>query len=368
MPLEENIFNSNKKNTGEMALSNSVIGFRVFKTGDFNKKSFKQFIQQIKMIKMFKEYLNNKLNKEFPKISIITNDNLPEIGKQLIVEEKLEIIYVKHILAERRAKLGGKTCEKSNYKVEFSYADMLNSLGKSINFKSKKYFIFCSSDLTSKPEVLLSQLIGMANVYNKWQKEKHVELSMVGSLVEGVHNHSLIKKIINEKKNINLQNLNELFPNNVLSMVPSNTKFSTSTDNFFLGEIKINGKKEPIGGNEDFMYGFNEMLINNRKCILLIDPFISSQRQNEIKGVGSKYLRRKIVYNLYAERLIKQAINQKKINLNQKDFSNLSELTLESVVENIIDKNLFFVKINTKNQPEIILTKRQKEKSINILV
>jgi hypothetical protein len=183
--------------------------------------------------------------------------------------------------------------------------------------------------------------------------------------VETVHNRILVQKVINGEEELNLNNLNMVFPNNVLSLVPSDTVFSGITDNALAGKVEVNEKLEAVGGNEDFLYGFEEMIYNKKDCVLLIEPFVAGERQGEIMGIESKYARRQIIYKLYAERTIRQAVKRGKIDLGGETENELTTTQIENIIQNTVDEHLFFARINQNDQPEIILTRRQELKSIS---
>ena len=347
-------------------LSNSIIGFRIFKIGEFDQESLKQFKQQVESVKSFSQYLKNAIEKP-SQVAIITNSDLPEAGKQILAANHPDLMMVQteQAKAQRRAKLGQKIIgEKSAAKGEFSYADMLNAFrGKTVPTETE-VTIFASSDLAIKPEILFRQIIGMKILYDQWQKEKPNQIAIIGSLIEGVQDRVSIQKAIDGEEELDLENLNKIFPNNALSLVPSQADFSGITDNALAGKTEVGGKLEPIGGNEDFLYGLEEMIYDKKDCILLVEPFVAGERQGEVKGVESKYARRQAIYRLYAERIIKQAVKRKKID----SMGVANELTIEQIeviVENTIDEHLFFARIDQNNQPEILLTQRQKLKSIS---
>ena len=157
--------------------------------------------------------------------------------------------------------------------------------------------------------------------------------------------------------------MSKVFPNNALSLVPANAKFSGITDNALAGEVEVGGQSVQIGGNEDFLYGLKQILFANKDCVLLIDPYVEGERKGEVKGVDSKYIRRQEVYRLYAQRLIGHASRLEQITAGISP----EEMTLEQVkekVKDVVDEHLFFARVDQNSQLEIVLTKRQKTKSI----
>lgn len=344
-------------------LSKSVVGFRIFKIGKFNEDSLTKFNQQISRIVLFADQIKDTLAERSPRITLITNDDLPEEGKRVLASSNLDVIETPHRTAHRRATLGKKLIgEQSQSSGEFSYSDMLNSLthGQSSE-EDTENCVFVSSDLAGQPRILLDQIMGMDAVANGWKTNTKDGLAMVGTLIEGIHDQSLIQEIVDGSKNVDPQNLSKIFPNNALSLVKTHTKFSGISDNALSGKIEINGKMELIGGNEDFLYGFKEMLFNNKDCVLLIDPFIAGERQNEIRGIDSKYLRRQTVYKLYMNRYVEQYINRNKISIPDNESR---DAQIKNIAEDVLDNHLFFARINSNGEQEVILTQRQKEKNI----
>jgi len=350
----------------EIDLSNITIGLRIFKIGEFDLESFERFKKGAESAKLFSRQFDGVANLRPPRVVIITNDDLPKAGKEILASAGLTIVQSKQTKAERRARLAKRLVgNKSTAKGEFSYADMLNSIRKEPEQTDNETggTIFASSDLTRNPEVLSRQIIGMKILFNQWQEGR---LAIIGSLIEGVHDLDLIQQIVAGTKNIDLNCLNKIFPNNALSLVPAHTEFSGITDNGLAGDIDIEGRPEPIGGNEDFLYGFQKMLYANRDCVLLIDPLMADKRRGEIAGVESKYIRRQKVYSLYAQRAVRQAVQRGIVPLpTEKSSGELSEDQINTIIENTVDNHLFFAKLDHDNQVKILLTRRQKLKSIN---
>jgi hypothetical protein len=346
-------------------LSSSAVGFRVFNIGDFDEQKLKFFNSRVQSIRDLAGTLKGKLGDKSPKVTIITNDNLSEVGREILSNSGLAIVWAMHVTAERRARLAKHLVgETSQATGNFSYADMLNSLSDGLEElqDEKKSLFFVSSDLAGKGEILCDQIVNMRIVYDWWQRTQANGLAMIGSLIKGVHDDGLVTGVIDGDDNVDLDNLHKLFPNNSLSLVPKTARFSGITDNALAGNIEIDGRFEPIGGNEDFLYGFEEMLLRGQDCILLVEPFIG-ERQGEVKGVESKYVRRKIIYSIYAKRVIEQAVERGQIVLDGQE-GELSQTKIEAIVEDVIDNHLFFVRLSNASEPEIILTERQKLKSI----
>ncbi len=234
-----------------------------------------------------------------------------------------------------------------------SYADMLNVFVSSIN-SEKTNLVFVSPSLAGNPEVLARQVVGLKKVSDLWQEKRPGRLAVAGSLIEGEHDQDLVEEIIAGTRQINLANLCRIFPNNALSLVTAGAKFSGITDNGLMGALEIDGKAEPIGGNEDFFYGFGQMLAG-RDSLLLIDPVMPGERQEKVLLVESKYTRRQAVYEAYAQRLIIKAIKR----------GGIPEAQIETVVENTVNEHLFFARL-TDGQPEIVLTEKQRSKNITL--
>ena len=344
----------------EPDLSNSALCFRVFKIGKFDEKSLEQFQKQVSSISNFDQLISNKLAEKAPQATIITNSDLEEVGKKELDFSGLNILYTEQSKAKRRSELGKKIVgDRSSAKGDFSYADMLNKPIKDADFSD---FIFASSDLANKPKELLIQILAMKKTKDFFEASNPEKLAIIGSAVKGVHDIELINKIIKGEDDINIDNLSRVLHNNTLSLAGKNVKFSGITDNALAGKLEINGKQEPIGGNEDFLYGLNQMLYHDKDCILLIEPNIMDERRGEVMGVDAKYLRRVAVYKIYAERAIRQAGKRGKINLGNED--KLTEEKINTILDDLVDKHLFFARINTEGNPEIVLTKRQQEKGI----
>lgn len=352
--IEQKLFES------EPDLADTSLCFRVFKIGKFDEKSLEQFKKQIAAIENFNQITSNRLAEKAPQTTIITNSDLEEAGKQELNISGLKILYAEQARAERRSELGKKIIgDKSSAKGDFSYADMLNEPAKR---ESSSDFIFASSDLANNPEKLILQILAMKKTKDSFEASCPEKLAIIGSAVKGVHHMELINKIIKGEDNVSMENLSKVLHNNTLSLADRNVKFSGIADNALAGKIEINGKQEPIGGNEDFLYGLKEMLYNDKYCVLVIEPNIADERQGEVMGVDAKYLRRVSVYKIYAERAIRQAGKRGKI-----DLGNENELTEEKIniiMEDLVDKHLFFARINNEGKPEIVLTKRQQEKRI----
>jgi hypothetical protein len=353
-PMEQRLFEA------EPNLADTSLCFRVFKIGAFDEKSLEQFKKQVATIENFNQNVNHRLAEKAPQITIITNSDLDEAGKQELNFSGLQILYADQSKAKRRSSLAQHIIgEKSSAKGDFSYADMLNEPAKKQAFSD---FIFASSDLANKPEDLLIQILGMKITKDFFEAAHPGKLAIIGSAVKGVHHMELINKIIEGDDNVNLENLSQVLHNNTLSLVGKEAKFSGITDNFLAGKVEINGKQEPIGGNEDFLYGLKEILYHGKDCVLLIEPHISGERQGEVSGVDAKYLRRVAVYKLYAERSIRQAGKRKKIDLGYEN--GITEEKLNTTIEDLMDKHLFFARINDGGKPEIVLTNRQRTKRI----
>jgi len=341
-------------------LADAALCFRVFKVGAFDEKSSDQFKKQVTSISNFNQLIQNRLGEKAPHSIIITNSDLEEDGKQDLNSSGLQILYTDPAKAKRRASLAKHLVgEKSVAEGKFSYSDMLNEPMKNEDLSK---FFFVSSDLTNKPEELLQQVMGMEMIKEIFEVAHPEKLAIIGSAVEGIHVIELVNRIIKGEEDLNMENISQIFHNNALSQVGKDTKFSGIADNALAGKVEINGKLEPIGGNEDFLYGLKEILYHEKDCILLIDPYIAGERQGEVKAVDSKYLRRAAVYKLYAERAVRQAGKRDVIDLG--DETELSEEKVNEIVSDAMDKHLFFSRINHEGVPEIVLTSRQRTKGV----
>lgn len=344
-------------------LSRVVIGIRAFRIGKFDPKSLGQFNQQVEAVKLFAEYLEEHFAEKSPRVVIITNSDLPDAGRQILAESDLAVVRAEQKKAERMAHLGRVLIgENSIAKGRFSYADMLNALGEEIGPIETESIIFASSDLANGPEVLTRQIVAMKVLYDQWEKERPGQLAMVGSLLEGVHDPILVQRAVEGTANITLGNLSKVFPNNALSLVRPQTKFSRMADNGLAGPIEVNGEVVPMGGNEDFLFGFKQMLLG-RDCCLLIDPFVAGERQGEVSGMDAKYFRRQMVYRLYAKRLIGRAIEQGRI---LESGAGLAGIQTKLIIERMVDEHLFFGRVDQNNQPRIELTAMQAIKSVKL--
>jgi hypothetical protein len=344
----------------EPDLTNTCLCFRIFNIGIFDDKSLEQFKKRVTTIENFNQIIHDKLIEKAPQTILITNSDLDEAGKQELNFSGLKILYAEQSKAKRRSELGKKIVgDKSSAKGDFSYSDMLNEPAKK---EDSSDFIFASPDLANKPKELLTQILAMKMIRDSFEAINPEKLATIGSALKGVHDIKLISKIISGDDNLNMDNLSRVFPNNALSEITKRTKFSGIADNSLAGKVEINAKQEPIGGNEDFLYGLKEMLYHDKDCVLLIEPNISDERQGEVSGVDAKYLRRAAVYKIYAERAIRQAGKRGKIDLGDKN--ELTEEKLNMIIEDLMDKHLFFARINNEGKPEIVLTKRQQEKGI----
>ncbi len=254
--------NNGSEGEHQLVLSDSIIGIRLFKLGPFTDESLGQFRKQVETIKSFDRYLKDSFKAKSPRLVIITNSDIDDKGSKVLEDSGVAIVQADKSRAERRAKLGKRLIgEKSLSRGDFSYADMLNSLNKNLGINEGEDYLFISSDLTSRPEALASQIAVMKTVYDRFQVVRPDMLAIVGSMVSGTHDPALIEKLVNGTAEIDLENLNRVFPNNALSLVPSKANFSGISDNALAGEIQVDGQLQPIGGNEDFLYGLTEMIL-----------------------------------------------------------------------------------------------------------
>lgn len=352
----------------EVDLSNLVIGIRVYKIGHFNAESLGRFTQQVANVDRFHNYLSSRFGLRSPKIVILTNSDLVGEGLQILKKSNLEIVTVNPDRAARRASLAKKVVgETSNSSGEMSFADMLNTLESSDGSsqdQSRRY-LFISSDIVGSVEKSTQQVEGMQKLFTLYEKGNPGQLALVGSVISNQDNNVLVQQVLDGSSDLNIDNLSNIFPNNACSMVPPGARFSGITDNALAGMVSVDGKVVPIGGNEDFLYGFKEMLNKGKDCVILVDSSIERLPDQEVLGTDSKYTRRQAVYRLYAERLVKQAILRGKIDHSQADQALTTE-QIEKIIEDIIDKHLFFAQLDEKGQPTILLAGRQQMKSIKM--
>ena len=345
-------------------LSAITVAFRAYKVGTFEPASLRAFQEQLISIKEFANLANSALGNGAPKIAVITNADLPAEGMMSLRNSKLDFVTVDPALAQRRSRLAARLLKKGSAKG-LSNADMLNALGE----RNKKAgsvdsgYIFASSDLAAKPAHLLKQIIGMKAVWNFAEIQRHDQTTMVGSLIEGIHDLDLVRDSINGTTGLTLRNISRVFPNNALSLVGPNARFSGTTDNSLAGAINAGEDQYPIGGNEDFLYALLQMVYHNKTSVLLTDPYVPGERTGEVSSEVSKYKRRALMYNLYATRVITQAV-QRKIPSFPGYGKPVTTEYLDVVFESLIDDYLFFAHLDSNGKAVIDLTARQKERRI----
>ena len=134
-----------------------------------------------------------QLGEKSPQVAIITNSDLPEVGQQALTDSDLIVVRAERAKAEHRARLGKYMIgETSQAKSKFSYVDMLNALNQLQAVGANGANIYTSSDLASKPEILSGQIVAMKLLFDTWQEQEPGKLAIVGSLLSGSHDPSLV--------------------------------------------------------------------------------------------------------------------------------------------------------------------------------
>lgn len=304
-----------------------------------------------------------QVDKSIKKATIITTNDLPEIGRIIFDSSHLNVIYA----------------DTSSKKL--SQAEMLNAFMKSVGPEIISCAIVSPSLIGLHKEIAARQILGLTQLFNLWEASKPGTLAMAGTLIEGEHDPNLVEAIISGTENLNLKNLWKVFPTNAMSLVRSSARFSDLTDNGRLGVIEIEGQSEKIGGNEDFYYAFDRM-IKGEDCVVLINQVMPGERQAKIETVGKKVQRREKVYEIYAKLLLDQHFKENPIyttsggtfndlSLTEQemakedyllpfDSNSLPPEKFEKIIEGILDKHLFFARIDQNGKPEIVLTRRQR--------
>lgn len=340
-------------------LTATAVGVRVFKVGDFDEASLAVFKHQVDTVSHFVSTLGT-LTPKPPQVKIISNEDLSSEGKEVLEKSGLGVVWVSPVATKRRARLGATLIgENSTSNGDFSYVDMLNSVQGGLN---ESRAIFTSYDITARPETLYRQMVGMQTVYDAWEKKKPGGLAIVGSMLGGVHDFSIPQGAIDGTTKIAIENVSRAFPNNALSMVSQDTHFSGIADNALAGKVEINGKLEPVGGNEDFEHAFEGMLFRGQDAVLLIDPCVENERVGEVKGIEAKYERRKTIYMVYANRLVDRL---RRVPLpEERQKPEIADVSNYDVANATLTEHLFFARIDENGKPEVLLTVAQKEKGI----
>lgn len=277
---------------------------------------------------------------------------------------------------------GRKVLEASGYKIVYadttagdpSNSSLLNTAMESLAAGTDRVLVVSLSLVHNeggvekkKSEIAARQIAVLDSLFKYWERKPGRKLAMAGSLILGEQNLDLIQEAISPdgKRNIDLDNLGVAFPNFSLSMIRNDIRIAEDTDNGKLGKVWFkNEQKEEIirvGGNEDFYAGFKHML-KGEDVALLIDPYMPGERHDKVIIEDAKYRRRLDVFKIYAAEIIIEALNQAKIpELATKD---LSLDYIEKIVEETIDQHLFYIKINSEGNPEILLTRRQLSKKM----
>lgn len=338
-------------------LSSVTVGIRIFQIGE--PKNWETFQGQVDTVAALREEWKKSVGPNQPQVVIITNSDLELEGQHILEQSGLQFVIAQRAKAERRAKHGRQLVkkDKSEAKGDFSYADMLNALQVGQGERA-----FVSSDMVRDPKKLLETLKTLKRVYDKYMQMQPNRLAMIGALLGGVHDQNVIQAAIQGQTEIAMSNVHRVFPNNALSLLPPDAEFSGVADNKLAGTLIVEDKEVPVGGNEDFLYAFEAMVYEGRDAVLVVDFSETQERQGEVMGDQSKYVRRQAVYRAYAERAVRQAIKREKIEWDGQ--ADPTEEDMERIVKDILDRHLFFALINDRNEPEIVLTARQKEKSI----
>jgi len=359
-------------------MSHTTLYLRVFHVGVLTDDIFRRFEGNVLVAKSFQQQLQQRFGDEqSPQLKIVCNSDLEPAGRALLEKIGIEVVYTESKDAKRRSHLARLLLaenKKSSSKGQFSYADMLNSAAEDAQ-SSDTYPLFVSTDLARRFEQLIPQLEAMQAVVSaQWQRMETgngqtigqaAEVSMVGSLVEGVHDPQLVEAVLSGSEGITLQNLPKLFPNNALAVVDSGLRFSGITDNALAGKARVeeSNVEVELGGNEDFLTAFEQMARAGKVCMLVIKPSMAGERQAEVSSNNDKYLRREVTYRQWALRTAKNS--QVLRELMSRMQGETKDERLAAAVEELVDAHLFFVQVVDGNL-EVVLTQRQREKGISL--
>lgn len=281
------------------------------------------------------------------RITILTNDWLDPKALALLTASRLDLVVTSGSTWAKRQWLGKKLIKKTSSQSNgISNADMLNSVPK-----YDDWYLFMSSDFANTDR---EAVVNILQSLKTLSKESLFNAASVGIMTPANHDRGEIQKVLDGEWEISLSNISRMFPNNSFAFYPRYAKFSGITDNGLAGTIEINGKQEPIGGNEDFYYWLSEML-HWKNVYMLIEPTLpGEERVWEVSSVWAKYARRQAVYRAYARRLISK----------QEKDKDISDNRVDDIFEKLVDEHFFFLSITQDGKPEIVLTERQKKKRV----
>lgn len=276
-------------------------------------------------------------------VVIVTTQDLPSEGTAALASSGLEVIRAADTTAGN-----------------VSYAGMLNAYLESFSGRKTNCVIVSPSLVGIYPEIAARQVKGLVELFEYWEKQRPGRLAMAGPLIEGEQSLELIRSTIDGTADVNFGNFSVAFPNNSLSLVRPEARFSKETDNGQLGKVWIGAECESarVGGNEEFYFAFGEML-RGKDVVLMIDQIMLGERKDKIDLGEKKHFRRQAVFEIYATSLIIEAMW-----LGILPFFNTADLNREqiaTIVEDTLDRHLFFARFEN-NQVEILLTRRQRSR------
>lgn len=312
--------------------------FRKVKNGALSQEDVQGLEGKARDIQKFADTLNSP--SPIADFTIATTTDLPQEGINALSSTGLKVLVA-----------------TDTFSSDLSNANFLNSYLESTGQSIKNCVIASPSIVGNKEEEASTQVKAMVKIFEFWEKQRPGKIAMIGSAIEGEHNPELIEKFIEGSDNIGLNNMSVATPNNSLNLLRPELRFSKTSDNGVLGKIWFGTESARVGGNEDFFLGFTEMIKGN-DVVLLIDPIISGERKDKVDLGEKKYLRRQSVFEIFATEIIIEAMDRGII-----PFTDMSDLTREligRIVEDTLDKHLFFAKIDQNSQPEIVLTRRQR--------
>ncbi len=353
----------------------TAVGFRSFRKpqpdGSLSEKDLNDVTLKRDVIKNFVDGLSPLLPIE---PIIITTSDLPVSGRTIFEASGFKIVYA------------------DTLSTKISQANMLNAFMENLGLETKNCVILSPSLLGIHRDQAINQVMGLANIYDMWEKQRPNKLTTAGSIIEGEHDPELVKGAIDGTEDLSLSNIWRIFPTNAMSLVLPEARFSKMTDNGRLGTIQVEGQEEKIGGNEDLFYSVGRMLRGN-DCIVLVDPVMPGERQAKVETVGKRVARRQKVNEIYTRILIAQFLNERRFreltqHIDSKivpaidgrgieytdEMKRAIELYFNKVIdpasftteevsqrfERMVDQHLFFAKQTTDNKIEIMLTKRQR--------
>lgn len=320
--------------------------FRKTEEGKLSEKDLSGLTGKVADLQNLQGILEN-----FREPIIVSTSDLPETGRKKLEVPGHRVVYANTTAADP------SNSSLLNTAIESAEPDIGRFLIVSLSLAHDE-----KDAEEKKSELAARQIKALGSLFDHWKEKPERKLAMTGSLILGEQNLDLIEEAINPsgKRDISLDNLGVAFPNFSLAMIRRGIRISEDTDNGMLGRVWIkSGEKEEtarVGGNEDFYEGFRLML-EGEDVVLLIDPYMPGERHDKVIVEDTKYRRRMDVYKIYATELIMGAVRRGKISgLEPKD---LSLDYIEKIVEETIDKHLFYARIYEDGSPEVLLTRRQ---------